>query len=117
MSALKFKIIRHIGVLSENNSGWRIELNIVQWGNNKPKYDIRQWPPNHEKPGKGISLSDEAAAILIELLEKTQLYSEYYGSKENVKENCLNEIVRKAIILPKGVTEDDLILQGVIKLN
>ena len=34
----------------------------------EPKYDIRDWAPNHEKMGKGISLSAEELDELKNLL-------------------------------------------------
>ena len=61
---LSYEIIETVGVLSEGNNGWQKELNIVKWGDNEAKYDIRSWDENHEKMGKGITLSDEEAAIL-----------------------------------------------------
>lgn len=32
------------------------------------KYDIRDWAPEHEKMGKGVTLSEEEAKKLAELL-------------------------------------------------
>jgi hypothetical protein len=61
-----FKIIKHIGVLSEGSSGWQKELNLVSWNNKEPKYDIRDWAPNHEKMGKGITLDADEAHMLLE---------------------------------------------------
>ena len=68
---MKFKIINHIGCLSESSSGWRKELNSISWNGRDPKYDIRDWAPEHEKMGKGITLSQEEAEALYELLGKT----------------------------------------------
>ncbi|MBR6987810.1 MAG: hypothetical protein IKH82_07060, partial [Clostridiales bacterium] len=44
-------------------------LNIVKWNNGKPKLDIRDWGPNHEKVGKGISLDFEEYNTLKAYLE------------------------------------------------
>ena len=52
------------------DSGWTKEANIVCWNGGSPKLDIREWAPNHEKMGKGTSLSTEEVAKLKELLEK-----------------------------------------------
>ena len=35
-----------------------------------PKYDIRDWSPDDEKMGKGITLTEEEARNLLGLLEK-----------------------------------------------
>ena len=56
---ITYEIVQQIGILKENKSGWQRELNIVKWNNGKPKLDIRDWGPNHEKVGKGISLDFE----------------------------------------------------------
>lgn len=69
MDELKFDIVKHIGVLSESSKGWTKELNRVSWNGRAPKYDIREWAPNHEKMGKGITLSDEECATLLALLK------------------------------------------------
>lgn len=62
--SIKFEIVKEIAVLSESKN-WTKELNIVKWEDNPPKYDIRNWSENHEKPGKGITLSKEEMEILI----------------------------------------------------
>lgn len=59
MSAIKFEIVAHIGVLSESKNGWKKELNVVSWNDGEPKYDIRDWSPDHSKMGKGITLNEE----------------------------------------------------------
>ena len=68
MGDIKFEIVEEIGVLSENAKGWRKELNKVSWNDAAPKYDLRDWSPDHEKMGKGITLTDEEAKKLKELL-------------------------------------------------
>lgn len=68
MAEIKFDITEHIGVLSESAKGWRKELNLVSWNEKPPKYDLREWSPDHEKMGKGITLSKEEMAKLKELL-------------------------------------------------
>ncbi|MDY6351703.1 MAG: YdbC family protein [Lachnospiraceae bacterium] len=60
----KFEIIKEIGVLSEGSKGWRKELNLVSWNGAEPKYDLRDWAPEHEKMGKGITLTEEEAEKL-----------------------------------------------------
>lgn len=61
-------IVRHIGNLSESSRGWTKELNIISWNGGVPKLDIRDWAPEHEKMGKGITLSEEEAEKLAGLL-------------------------------------------------
>ena len=61
---IKYDIIEEIGVLSENDKGWKKELNLISWNGAKPKYDIRDWSPEHEKMGKGVTLSEEEMKML-----------------------------------------------------
>ena len=68
MSDIKYEIIEKLGILSESTKGWTKELNLISWNGGTPKYDIRDWSPDHEKMGKGITLTDEEAKKLKELL-------------------------------------------------
>lgn len=61
MADIKYEIVEELGVISENAKGWRKELNHISWNGAAPKYDIRDWSPDHEKMGKGITLSPEEA--------------------------------------------------------
>jgi hypothetical protein len=69
MPEIKYEITKEIGVLSESPRGWKKELNLVSWNDREPKYDIREWSPDHEKMGKGITLSEEEMGRLLELLK------------------------------------------------
>lgn len=68
MAELTYEIVKEIGVLSENARGWRKELNLISWNGRDAKYDIRDWAPEHEKMGKGITLTEEEAQELKKLL-------------------------------------------------
>ena len=59
----RYDIVEKIGVLSENAKGWRKELNLISWNGAAPKYDIREWAPEHEKMGKGVTLTKELEAL------------------------------------------------------
>ena len=65
-----YEIIKTIALLSNSKSGWSKELNLVAWNGKEPKYDIREWSPEHDKMGKGITLSDDEFAKLKEILAK-----------------------------------------------
>lgn len=69
LANIEYEIIEEIGVLSENARGWRKELNKISWNGRPPKYDIRDWSENHEKMGKGITLTEEEAEVLKKLLD------------------------------------------------
>ncbi len=70
MEEVKYEIIETFGILSTTPSGWTKELNLISWNGGEPKYDIRQWAPDHAKMGKGVSLSREEAEELKNLLTK-----------------------------------------------
>ena len=70
MPEIKYEIVENLGVLSETEKGWQKELNLVSWNERPAKYDLRDWSPNHEKMGKGITLTNEEVAKLKEILEK-----------------------------------------------
>lgn len=68
MSEIKYEIIKNIGALSTSASGWAKELNLISWNDREPKYDLRDWSPDREKMGKGVTLSKEELSALKELL-------------------------------------------------
>lgn len=70
MAEFKYEITQALGVLSESKSGWTRELNLISWNGAEPKFDIRDWAPNHEKMGKGISLNADEVDKLKKVLEK-----------------------------------------------
>lgn len=69
MTDVKYDILEEFGVLSESAKGWKKEVNLISWNGGTPKYDIRDWAPEHEKMGKGVTLTDEEARALLELLQ------------------------------------------------
>ena len=75
MAELKYEITEHIGTLGENTRGWSKELNLISWNDRDPKYDIRDWAPDHSKMGKGVTLSADELAALKDLLADLDLDS------------------------------------------
>lgn len=69
MADFKYEIIEELGVLSESAKSWTKELNRISWNGGAPKLDVRDWAPEHEKMGKGVTLTDEEAKVLLELLQ------------------------------------------------
>ena len=66
---IKFAITNELGIVSQSKTGWNIEFNRVMWNDEDPKYDIRKWAPDHEKAGKGITLTEEELRKLKELID------------------------------------------------
>ena len=70
MSDIKFAIVKSIGMLSESEKGWTKELNLISWNDQEPKYDLRDWDPEHEKMGKGVTLTENELRKLKDLLNE-----------------------------------------------
>ncbi len=45
--------------MPENTKEWKKEINLISWNGATLKYDIRDWSPDYEKMGKGITLTEE----------------------------------------------------------
>jgi len=69
MAEFKFEITRNLGIIGESAKGWTKELNLVSWNGRAPKYDIRDWSPDHRNMGKGITLSDEEMEKLKNIMD------------------------------------------------
>lgn len=73
MADIKFEIVQKIGVLSTSARGWSKELNLVSWNDRSPKYDLREWAPDGESMGKGITLTKDELIALRNLLAQIEL--------------------------------------------
>jgi len=68
-----FNIEQSLGLVAEGKGGWNMELNLVSWGGRPAKYDLRSWSPDHQKMGKGLTLTKEELLALKDLLNKIEL--------------------------------------------
>ena len=69
MADITYEITKELGVISETSKGWTRELNLVSWNEREPKFDIRDWSPDHTRMSKGISMTEEEMSKLVELFE------------------------------------------------
>ena len=60
-------------MLSQSPSGWTKEINFISWNDREPKYDIREWAPDHKKMGKGVTISPDEIILLRDLLNEIDL--------------------------------------------
>ena len=67
MAEITFEITKELGVISETTRGRTRELNMVSWNDREPKFDIRDWSPDHTRMSKGVSLTEEEMQKLVEL--------------------------------------------------
>lgn len=68
MAEIKYEIVQEICVLSESARGWTKELNLVSWNDREPKFDIREWAPEHSRMGKGVTLSKEEMLMILDTM-------------------------------------------------
>ena len=68
MAEIKYEIVQEICVLSESARGWTKELNLVSWKDREPKFDIREWAPEHSRMGKGVTLSKEEMQMILDTM-------------------------------------------------
>lgn len=73
MADINYEIIETVGVISESSKGWKKELNLISWNKRDPKYDIRDWSPEREKMGKGVTLTKEELEKLRDILGELNL--------------------------------------------
>lgn len=73
MADIKYEIEEEIGKISESSKGWTKELNLISWNGKEAKYDLRDWAPEHEKMGKGITLTSDELKELRNILNKMVL--------------------------------------------
>lgn len=73
MPDFKFEIVKKFGVLSTTSRGWTKEFNLVSFNDRPPKYDLREWGPDGETMGKGVTLSKEELVALRDLIDTLDL--------------------------------------------
>ena len=73
MAEIKFEIEKELGSISESPKGGTKELNLISWNGKEAKYDLRDWAPEHEKMGKGVTLSIYELKALKELLNNMDI--------------------------------------------
>lgn len=73
MPQVKYEIVKELGKLSTMESGWSKEINLVSWNDREPVYDIRTWNKEHDKMGKGVTLSLAETKKLLEVLNEIEI--------------------------------------------
>ena len=65
-----YEIVEKIAVIKTTEKGWTRELNRISYNGAAPKFDLRDWAPEHEKMGKGITLTEEDVQELKKALDE-----------------------------------------------
>ena len=87
---IEYSIIKHVAVLARYQTGWCKELNIVKWNNGEPKYDIRDWSPDHDHMTKGITLYPDELRRLVDFMKDKEIS---IPSVNDARENASKEDV------------------------
>ena len=67
---ISFDIVESLGVITTYSTGWSKELNLVSWNGATPKYDIRDWSPDHNRMSIGITLHEKEMRLIFDLMRK-----------------------------------------------
>lgn len=70
MVDFKYEIKEEYDTFSESAKGWTKELNLISYNGAEPMYDIRDWAPEREKMGKGVTLNEDEAKALYKTLKE-----------------------------------------------
>lgn len=73
MAGIKYEVKESYGVLSESAKGWTKELRSISWNDREAKFDIREWAPDDEKMGKGVTLSKDELLKLRDILNGMEI--------------------------------------------
>lgn len=96
-----YELIEFLGSLNEKE-GWSKSVVRIAWGENPVTIDVRNMNIMAERMGKGISLSDEEADRLVDiLLEKD------YGSMEALEKALVKKKKRFTISVPENIFDSN----------
>lgn len=73
MNEFKYEVINTYGVLSESQKGWTKELKLISWNEREPRFDIREWSPESDKMGRGITMTRDELMKLKLLLQELEV--------------------------------------------
>ena len=66
MADFTYKIEKNVFSIPADTDGWNLELNLISWGGREAKWDLRKWQADHEKMGKGCSMSEDEVVLLFQ---------------------------------------------------
>jgi len=96
MADFSYEIIRNVFSIQSDTDGWNLELNLISWGKRDPKWDLRKWQDDHEKMGKGCSMSEDEVVLMFQ--KSTEILEAITG--ENLSGNKDSEKSENESSLP-----------------
>lgn len=89
---IAYEIVKRIGVINRYPAGWNKEINLVSWNGGAAKYDIRDWDPDHARMSRGVTLTEqEFARMMNHVLDKEP---EIRNIMENEKHKAQKDMER-----------------------
>ena len=64
--AISFDIEKNLVSVNDGSSDWNLELNLISWNGKPAKYDLRKWSDDHEKMGKGVTMTEDEVIQLFQ---------------------------------------------------
>lgn len=105
---ISFNICQKIGVIATYQTGWKKEVNLVEWNDGPAKIDIRDWDPSHTHMGKGITLYREEADRLRWILYRYFTGKGAEKDPEEIQESGVAEEVAVEDAAKEEVTAEEL---------
>lgn len=68
-----YEIMGESRVFGTESSGWKLELNEISWNGRPAKFDLRPWSADHQKMGKGLTITRENLVGLKKLLNELDI--------------------------------------------
>ena len=75
-NSISFEIQERIGTIAVYPTGWSKELNLVSWNGGAPKYDIRDWSPDHGSMSRSITLKENEMKKITDLMASREKVAE-----------------------------------------
>ncbi len=72
---VRYEVLEHLGTIGNYQTGWKKEVNIIEWNGNPSKLDIRDWSPDHQHLSRGVTLHRN------EILELLRVLLRNYGQE------------------------------------
>lgn len=96
------EVIEYLGQIDNKEAGWNKSIARIAWGENPATLDIRHMNITSNRMGKGISLTDEEADNVVNLLLEHD-----YGSMEALEKALLKKKKRFMINVPETIFTED----------
>ncbi|WP_051212584.1 hypothetical protein [Butyrivibrio fibrisolvens] len=79
----------------EEKNGDSIQLNLISWNHQEPKYDLRRWRSG--KPLKGMSLAEDTLKAICEAMVKITIEAPKKEEKENAQDKTAEDAEKPSV--------------------